>query len=383
MSYYTPAEPGRIPSIQRSPMSTSHYCTDRQYSNDFSPTAPARPVSQSRAAAEAIERTARSIERAQPVQFEDMGNPFLQPAGRKSPSPPLAPARPEEDGSQAYETLQRIRFNDPFLPVVPRRSPSPSLATSDYHERGPRDMQRSQPMEPDAPLLSSAAYQPQMARRPTETLAPRRSTDRSARSASPMRHERTAAGSRTRSPPRGSPSPRPHKGSRGYLAPLDAIGTVGRSRAISNTSRTAIPTLPPLTIPLSRSPEPVRGRLPSNGLRSTPDYRQQTTRHPAPSAAVITAVAEPARPVPAPKPAHAEYAAPTPRRSHVRNSSVSDYLSLEQLEDLWQTNDVYAGTIEAPSKPRFTMAQILEARTYMDNDRSARTMHHHSPQIVS
>ena len=45
--------------------------------------------------------------------------------------------------------------------------------------------------------------------------------------------------------------------------------------------------------------------------------------------------------------------------------SMCDYLSLEQLEDLWSTQDMYKGTVEAPtrSKPRrFTAAQIKEAR---------------------
>lgn len=142
-----------------------------------------------------------------------------------------------------------------------------------------------------------------------------------------------------------------------------------RPTEIVRSARSVSPT------PAHRSPPPVRVRSPRQRyLHIPPEYLNakqsklpavNVNRRPAlPSVNSMPTSSIPREPkgVPTTTRNHIKLtiSSPGPHQQRKHVPSMVDYLSLEQLEDLWESQDFYTGPVNAPQKPATPMWRIDE-----------------------
>ncbi|MCJ1325367.1 hypothetical protein MMC10_002030 [Thelotrema lepadinum] len=170
-----------------------------------------------------------------------------------------------------------------------------------------------------------------------------------ARSRSPVPEHRQNSFARSRTPSRPVPSSRYHYIPREYHSPPKL------TLEIPPSYRPVAPQ--PRQLPPSRNAQnTTRGRSDSDESRpAAGPVAQQTSqllpRHrPGGQSTALAPLM--------PKPLHIREAGSRQARKQVE--SMVEYLSLEQLENMWQSQDMYLGTVVAPQKPKSPMWRIEE-----------------------
>ena len=217
-----------------------------------------------------------------------------------------------------------------LVPEALRKSPSPGSSPNLGSRGRTTDVERSEPI----PISSRSAW----ASRPLG-----RSGDRTARSLSPMPHDRQPAFTRTRTPPSvalAKYSYLPREYQRPKAVPPHRMPPPPRQSSTSSVSQQ-----PPKE--RQRSLEGLRPGMtpgPEFGLSTGPHYRADM-----PSDAQAGLVPKPLAP----------RGGPPARQPRKHVPSMIDYLSLEQLEDLWQSQDMYDlmnVDIQKPATPMWQLA---------------------------
>ena len=170
-----------------------------------------------------------------------------------------------------------------------------------------------------------------------------------ARSRSPVPEHRQASFTRSREPSRQVPSSRYHYIPREYHSPPKLTLEIPPSYR-------PVPPQPRQLPPSRNAQNAFRGRSDSDESRPTAGpVAQQTSqllpRHrPGGQSTALAPLM--------PKPLHVRGA--TPRQPRKQVESMVEYLSLEQLENMWRSQDMYLGTVVAPQKPKSPMWRIEE-----------------------
>lgn len=227
------------------------------------------------------------------------------------------------------------------LPPI-QRSTSPALRDI-LKEFLPSPVQKQTPSSlPElGPRRSTEPPRPARAPLPRSTSAWER-PGRTARSLSPASHSNPPVHVRARTPPNNvsttAPAPRYNYVSRDFLAPPG--GEFDGPVYEQQRGRTNARQLPPTRNAQGRDLNPA-GLRP--GMTPGPQFELPAGPQPRaakPSFSDATLVPKPLAP----------RGGPPSRQPRKHVPSMMDYLSLEQLENLWQSHDMYGGTIGAPQK---------------------------------